>query len=56
MKENLEQERKKRSQAEAQLEYRIKKGIDENESVFVANDLMSVSDLKSIDISLINIE
>lgn len=56
LKENLEQERKKRSQAEAQLEYRIKKGIDENESVFVANDLMSVSDLKSIDISLINIE
>ena len=54
-KETLDEERKKRYQAESQLEYRMTKGMKENEKMFIANEVMTPDDLQSVDISLYHV-
>lgn len=55
LKETLDEERKKRYQAESQLEYRMTKGMKENEKMFIANEVMTPDDLQSVDISLYHV-
>ena len=55
LKETLDEERKKRYQAESQLEYRMTKGMKENEKMFITNEVMTPDDLQSVDISLYHV-
>ena len=54
LKAALDEEKKKRYHAESQLEYRMTKGLHENEKVSIASELLSYEDCQSVDISLKN--